>query len=258
MGWLQRLLGFLFGTGGTPSGGGTSTQSSFHLVWHVPPGAPIIAATATLQVDADPEVAELYFWALQASFSDASGSLGGAHTGLQWHPRFPRSRAVNWGGYHDQRFGGAVLDGTESGLPSTTDDRNTRNYDWRSGTPYRFRISPGSRPEAWRASVTDVLAGENIVIRELTCRGDRLTDIVMWSEVFADCDAPSVTVRWSDLRIERTDGTAATITTVETRYQSLAAGGCPNTNSHVDIDSFLQTTNTDRTNQANRRLSPGT
>lgn len=254
MSWLQRLLAFFFGTAQretTPR----ATQSSFHLAWEVPAGPPIIAAEATLLVDADPTVADLYFWALQASFSDSSRSFGGAHTGLQWNPRFPGSRAVNWGGYHDQRFGGAVLDGSESVLPSAPNDRNTRDYPWQPGRSYRFRISPGSVPDRWRASVTDIGTGDTVVIRELECRGDRLTGLVMWSEVFAPCDAPPVTVRWSDLTIERSDGARESVTSVSTRYQAVSAGGCRNTNSRVDGSDFVQTTATERLNPPDTRLS---
>ncbi len=252
MRWLQRLLAAFFGSRPRPAP--RPTQSSFHLVWQVDHAPPIHAVEATLVVDADPLVSDLYFWALQASFSDAGRSYGGAHTGLQWNPRFPGSRAVNWGGYHDQRFGGAVLDGTVSDLPSTPDDRNTRDYAWRPAAPYRFRIERGSAPGLWAARVTDVDRGDTRLIRELECRGDRLTAIVMWSEVFASCDAPSVTVRWSDLVVERSDGTREAVETVETRYQAAAAGGCPNTDSHVDGSAFVQTTNTERIRHPGVRL----
>lgn len=253
MNWLQRLLARFFGTPRpTPT---RPTQSSFHLVWRVPPGAPIHAVEATLSVDADPVVDEVYFWAMQASFSDATGSYGGAHTGLQWNPRFPAARAVNWGGYHDGRFGGAVLDGTSSPLPSTPQDRNTRDYAWSPGSRYRFRIEPASTPGRWLASVTDVASGITTEIRELECGGDRLTAPVVWSEVFAPCEAPSVSVRWEDLVVERRDGGREQITTVETRYQARADGGCANTDSHVEGAAFVQTTNTDRITPAGRSLS---
>lgn len=255
MGWLRRILALFFGTAPrTPSG---STQSSFHLVWQVESEVPILAAEATLVVDADPTVDALYFWALQASFSDAARSFGGAHTGLQWNPRFPGFRAVNWGGYQDQRYGGAVLDGTESALPSSRGDRNTRDYPWRPRIPYRFRIERGSTAGFWAATVTDLDTGDTRLIRELECRGDRLTGVVMWSEVFAACDAPSVSVRWSDLVVEHSDGVRTPVQTVETRYQAIAAGGCPNTDSRVDAEGFVQTTNTDRVHAAGTRLTVG-
>ena len=103
--------------------------------------------------------------------------------------------------------------------------------------------------------MTDLAAGETVVIRELGCRGDRLTSIVMWSEVFASCDAPSVSVRWSDLAIERIDGSVEAVTSVSTRYQAVSAGGCTNTNSRVDGSAFVQTTATDRLNPPQTTLS---
>lgn len=252
MRWLQRLLAAFFGA--SPRRSTRPTQSSFHLAWQVDPEPPIHAVEVTLVVDGDPTVDDLYFWALQASFSDAGRSYGGAHTGLQWNPRFPGSRAVNWGGYHDQRFGGAVLGGTRSDLPSTPDDSNTRDYPWRPAAPYRLRIERGSAPGLWAATVTDMDLDETRRIRELECEGDRLTAIVMWSEVFASCDAPSVTARWSDLVVEREGGGRETVDTVETRYQAVAAGGCSNTDSRVEGTAFVQTTNTSRVRRAGTRL----
>jgi hypothetical protein len=255
VGWLRRILALFFGA--PPRSTARPTQSSFHLVWQVDPEPAIVAAEVTLVVDADPVVDDLYFWALQASFSDAARSFGGGHTGLQWNARFPGFRAVNWGGYHDQRFGGAVLDGTDSPLPSARNDRNTRDYDWRPGAPYRFRIERGSRAGFWAAEVTEVATGQRRIIRELECRGDRLTGLVMWSEVFAACDAPSVSVRWSELVIERGDGRREPVDTVETRYQAVTAGGCSNTDSSVQGAAFVQTTNTERISSAGTRLKIG-
>ena len=259
MAWLQRVLAYLFGTPApeppTPPAASSPTQSSFHLAWVVPPGPPIAAVEATLEVDGDPDVEKLYFWALQASFSDATGSYGGAHTGLQWNPGFPANRAVNWGGYHDRRFGGAVLDGTDSSLPSTPNDRNTRDYPWLPAAQLPLQDQRRLETRLWRASVTDVEAGETVVIRELECRGDRADRAGDVSEVFADCDDPSVSIRWSDLAVERDDGTVEQIETVETRYQGAASGGCLNTNSDTADGGFTQTTNTVRSNQAGTRLT---
>ena len=86
MGWLRRLLSLFFGTTTVAPRPAVSTQSSFQLHWEVDRGLPTVAVEATLEVDADPAVNELYFWALQASFGDGSQTFGGAHTGLQWNP----------------------------------------------------------------------------------------------------------------------------------------------------------------------------
>jgi hypothetical protein len=64
---------------------------------------------------------------------------------------------------------------------------------------------------------------------------------MVWSEVFARCDDPSVTVRWSDLHPHTS--------TIRTSYQRHEDGGCANTRSTFDptTDSWLQTTNQMRT-----------
>ena len=85
-----------------------------------------------LEVVSTPPVAELYFWALQANFHGPAGGTGGAHLGLQWNRAHPENTAVNWGGYQASHLGGAILDGTESGLPSAPSNRNTRDYRWRA------------------------------------------------------------------------------------------------------------------------------
>ena len=104
-----------------PSGNGAS---SFHLGWRLPPGAGhLVAASVTLEVLAPPAGDHLYFWALQVAFPGA----GAAHLGLQWNHRHPGFGAVNWGGYAAD---GSLLAGTESPLPSTPADPNTRDYPW--------------------------------------------------------------------------------------------------------------------------------
>ncbi len=130
--WFSRAPGT-----GEPGKG----VSSFHLWWQDAPPEPVVAVEVTLEVVEAPVVDRLYFWALQATFNDATTDHGGAHLGLQWNPRYPGSRAANWGGY--PKFGqwGAVLQGTPSPLPSTPNDPNTRDYPWQQGVPYRLRIS---------------------------------------------------------------------------------------------------------------------
>ena len=219
--------------------------SSFHLWWRMPPSSPLVEVEAVCEVLVPPRVDELYFWALQTGFSDGRRSYGGAHTGLQWHRRSRRGRAVNWGGYHDPRHGGAELDGSMPDLPALNPSGNTMRYDWEPGRPYRFRIFRAG--DAWRAEVTDVMGEETTVIRDLYAGGDRLTDPVVWSEVFARCAAPSVTVRWSGLRARTADGALVSPRAVSVTYQSPRAGGCPNTTVAADEVGFLQTTCCDRT-----------
>ncbi len=224
-------------SGRPPSPNGAS---SFHLWWD--DRGPFTAVEATLVVERPPATADLYFWALQVGFSTAEGSVGGAHLGLQWNARHPGSTAVNWGGYG--RAGG-LLEGTPSALPSRPHDPNTRDFPWRPGVSYRLRIEPGSGPGWWRGTVTDVAAGQTTVVRELAGGGDRLTDPVQWSEVFAPCDAPSVVVAWREPRGVTPDGVR-----VPTRYrigfQAYRDGGCTNTDVAVGDDAIRQITDVTR------------
>jgi hypothetical protein len=202
--------------------------------------------SATLEVLVPPEVNRLYFWALQVSFVAERKLHGSAHLGLQWHPKFPGNTAVNWGGYGAAQGGTALLRGSPSRLPSARNDRNTRDFDWRSGRRYRLRVtrSPERPPDggrAWRGSVTDLETGAETVVRDLYAAGDALVSPMVWSEVFARCEQPSVTVRWSDLHGVG-EGGEMRPDRVRVNYQSRADGGCDNTTVSVDELGVLQTT----------------
>jgi hypothetical protein len=217
-------------TGRPPSANGAS---SFHLIWEVPTGENLVEVSVSLIVPALPSVRRLYFWALQVSFSDGSG----AHLGLQWGADPPRRlRHVNWGGYGAS---GAELSGGVSNLPSSFENQNTRDFDWEPRRPYRLRISRAK--EGWAGSVDDTL------VRHLDAPGQILRDPMVWSEVFADCDDPSVSVRWSGLDVVTESGRHLPVSSVVARYQSHQQGGCDNTSSCSDGDAFVQTTNTVRT-----------
>ena len=228
-------------TGDPPSANGAS---SFHLRWDGHGDATEVSVT--LEVLEPPTVDRLYFWALQADFADGRGrAAGGAHLGLQWHPQYPGSTAVNWGGYDDR---GAILQGTDAALPSFLGNPHTRDFEWRPGEPYRLRIARVDHPDgsaAWRGSVTDSL-GEETVVRDLLPAGDRILGVVMWSEVFARCDHPSVAVRWSDPLRVRADGSTDAPAAYAVNYQARAEGGCANTDSHADAVGIVQRTNTER------------
>lgn len=215
----------------------SNRASSFHLewVWDGPTPA-LVEAAATLTVVDRPLVEDLHFWALQASFHDGGRRLGGGHTGLQWHRSHPGRTAVNWGGYGAD---GRELGGTVSSLPSATGNVNTRDWAWSAGVPARLRIFRGGT--GWAASVDDV------VIRELRVGGDHLAGLMVWSEVFAACDAPSSTVRWSDLHGRTAQGEVVAPVAVRTRYQSVPDGGCSTSCSFPDgAGSVLQRTATPR------------
>jgi hypothetical protein len=228
--------------------------TSAHLWFDdVPPG-PWRSVSATLEVVVEPSAAHLYFWALQASFTDARGAtFGAAHTGLQWNPRHPGGRAINWGGYGRTADTNSVLAGTRSDLPGIAGDENTRNFSWAPCVAYRFTISPGER--GWRSTVVDTSTGESTVVRELFAGGDRLNGFVVWMEIFAPCDAPTTTVRWSDL-VVADDARAARhhVRAVRTSFPDVS-GGCTNNDSRVDGSGWLQLTNDRRTSRTAHRLS---
>jgi hypothetical protein len=212
----------------------------------MPPSPPLVEVEAVCEVLVPPRVDQLYFWALQTGFSDGRRSYGGAHTGLQWHSRGRTGRAVNWGGYHDPAYGGAELDGSApAALAALNPSGNTMRYDWEPARPYRFRVFRAA--DGWRAEVTDVAGGATTVLRDLYVRGDRLADPVVWSEVFARCADPSVTVRWSGLQARTADGAVVRPRTVTVTYQSPKAGGCSNTTVTADEVGLLQSTCRQRT-----------
>ena len=224
--------------------------SSFHLWWRMPPSAPLVEVSCVLEVLGAPLVERLYFWALQVDFVDEHATTGGGHTGLQRNPRFPGSTAVNWGGYAARELGGDILPGSSSELPGFADDPNTRGYPWGFSRPYRLRVlrSP-DRAGAWRAEITDVLSDKTSLIRELLGGGTYLSAPVVWCEAFADCDAPSVTARWRDLKAVDSQGAKVAPVGVQVNYQSLGAGGCSNTTVLLEGGSVLQVTGVPRTVQ---------
>jgi hypothetical protein len=220
-----------------PSGNGAS---SFHLGWRLPRGAGhLVSAAVTLEVLTPPVVDHLYFWALQVAFPGA----GAAHLGLQWNHRHPGFGAVNWGGY---RADGSLLAGTESPLPSTPADPNTRDYPWQPERAYRLGVRRADEG-AWRGEVTDLVMGDATTVRDLMAAATFLGDPMVWSEVFARCDDPSVRVRWSDFEVVTDGGDRFAPTGVAVNYQSHVDGGCANTNSvRDDRGGVLQLTSTER------------
>ena len=215
-------------SGRPPSPNGAS---SLHLLWHLPRPEPLVEAAVTLTVADPPTVDRLYFWAMQISFAGG----GGAHLGLQWGVGAGgRMRHANWGGYGAD---GSVLDGSASPLPSSFGDANTGVLDWDDG-PHRLRVTRG--PRGWTGWVDD------IALRDLYVDAPTLHSPMVWSEVFAACDDPSVVVRWSNLEVTTASGARVAVDHVRANYQSHAHGGCANTCSWVDGDDFVQATNAPR------------
>lgn len=218
--------------------------SSFHMWWQgVEGNSAVVEVSATLTVIQEPTADRLYFWALQASFLDGNRSFGAGHIGLQWNPRHPHSRAVNWGGYADVADVQSVLTGTLSPLPSTPNDPNTRDYPWRAGAGYRVRIV--KNPNGWRGEITDLDRGVTTIIRDLEAPGDRLGGFVVWSEVFAACDHPPASVEWSDLSVRTADGEVRRPASVRLTFPS--GGDCPNTDVVLTATGLQQRTNATRT-----------
>lgn len=243
MSWLDRLRGAARAPGERTTGLPTSSNqaSSAHLWWRWDGPAPdLVEVSVTFTVVERPVVERLHFWALQASFVEGrppGRRHGGGHTGLQLHPGHPGGTAVNWGGYGAD---GRELEGSVSPLPSALGNPNTRDLHWDAGRPYRLSVHRGNT--GWAASV------DGLIIRDLHVGGDRLTDVVMWSEVFARCDDPSSAVRWSDPSATTRTGSLARPVAVEARYQTVADGGCSNSNSElVDDGGIIQRTNVART-----------
>ncbi|MGH1493346.1 MAG: hypothetical protein ACRBK7_28770 [Acidimicrobiales bacterium] len=251
--WLSKLV--VPGSGGVPgrtTGPPTSSNgaSSFHLSWEVPP-TPLLEVGATFEVLEPPVAPELYFWALQVSFMQGPARRGGAHFGLQYHPNYPNGGAVNWGGYQDV---GGEIDGSVSALPSALDNINTRTYAWQPGRQYRHRIYR-SPDRGWRGSITDLETGVETVVRDLWIDADSMLSPMVWSEVFADCDHPSVAIRWSELDATAVDGSTFRTNSVRLNYQTFGDGGCANSNTSTDHLGFVQRTATERTNPTGARLT---
>lgn len=190
--------------------------SSMHLFWDVPPirGARVVEVRATVEVFEVPRVPALWFWALQASF----GRGGGAHLGLQWHPAHPGSTAANFGGYAQE---GGELAGGPLAFPSALGNANTCDFAWEPSRPYQLAIAEAGEGQ-WSGSID----GE--VVRVLTCAdgGDGLVQPMVWTECFARCDAPPVTVRWSDSAVRTDAADVVAVTAARVNYQSVADGGC--------------------------------
>lgn len=262
-GWWRRLVG---GSAGDPAGRVTGPPrssngaSSFHLRWDV--HGSFAEVSVTFEVLEPPVVDRLYFWALQADFADSATGrpAGGAHLGLQWHPGHPGRTAVNWGGYDD----GGELQGSRSTLPSATGNPNTRDLTWAVGVPYRLTIRrapttdqpPPEGAVAWRGTITDLRAEHEVDVRDLYVRGDVIRSAVMWSEVFARCDDPSVAVRWSDPAAIGADGHVTVPDRLAVNYQTHHDGGCANTDVAVDGTGVVQRTTVPRTTPLGALVRP--
>jgi hypothetical protein len=225
-----------------------------HLYWNMDENlAPLVEASAVLEILEAPTVAKTYFWALQASFTDDNGTdHGAAHLGLQWYPPHPNSGAVNWGGYPPQHSNWQVtLTGSESPLPSTTDDPNTRDYPWQVGVRYRLRIFR-SPTQGWRATITDLSTGTVDLVRDLWLGGNQVKSLIVWTEWFCTRRDPTVSVRWSEFVAIDSYGVAHAPESLTVNHP---ADGFTNT-AHV-VEEFGPHAKVLRSRPALARLRPG-
>ena len=78
---------------------------------------------------------------------------------------------------------------------------------------------------------------------------------MVWSEVFAPCDAPPVAVRWSGFRATTTPGRSRRAGAVHVNYQRRADGGCDNSTALADGGAVRQITGTERVVPQGARLT---
>ena len=98
---------------------------------------------------------------------------------------------------------------------------------------------------------------DDTLVRELDIPATSLSSPIVWSEVFADCDHPGVSVRWSDAEVVTRSGGRMAIRSAIANYQSRRDGGCDNTSSVVEGDAFVQRTSTTRVTAPGTRLDLG-
>jgi len=205
-------------TSGPPTS--SNGASSLHLFWvSKAVTEPVVAIGVDLEVLQTPSVDRLCFWALQATIRSGTAAMGGAHLGLQHHPDYPGGTAANWGGYHgrDSPETGE-LSGSPLAFRSALANPNTCNFDWVPGAAYRLEIQMRA-PGRWAGMVTRIGEGDPIELRVLDCAGDRLTDFAVWTESFADCDAPGAAVRWANPTLTTSSGTLVEIEHAVVNYR---------------------------------------
>ncbi len=105
------------------------------------------------------------------------------------------------------------------------------------------------------STVTDLATDTTTVVRELFVDADHLVAPMVWTEAFADCDAPPVEARWSSLAAATVDGRYVSPTGVTLSYQREAEGGCSNTDTSIEDGWLVQRTATARRHAAGARLS---
>ena len=230
----------------------SNRASSLHLQWQ--PLAALRSVAVDVTIPAYPVVDDLYFWALQASFSGSEGIVGAAHLGLQWHRDYPGRTAVNWGGY---RGDGGILEGSESSLPSALANPHTRNYSWQEGERYRLEISRDQErgPGWWQGEITELGTGTTTHIRSLHGEGEHLVAPMVWTEAFCRCDAEPAAVIWANPTGVGIAGETFRPRSARCNYQSEENGGCSNSDSRALPYGLCQFTGVARTNPTGTELA---
>ena len=136
-------------------------------------------------------------------------------------------------------------------MPSATGNANTRYLSWQPGQPYTLTIERAAGG-GWAETA------DGLRIRTLEAGGDRLDTLMVWSEVFARCDAPPVAVRWSGFRTTTMQGRTVTPVAVHVNYQRRAQGAATTQTALVKGDAVRQITGTKRLVPQDARLPLGT
>ena len=69
---------------------------------------------------------------------------------------------------------------------------------------------------------------------------------MVWTEAFADCDAPRCAVRWLDPIVTTRSGSHHRVGGGRVNYQSVHDGGCSTSNSYRDAAGIVQETGVSR------------
>ena len=133
-----------------------------------------------------------------------------------------------------------VIRATTTAVTAVDGNANTRLFAWEPGVAHRLRVHRSPTGYGWRASVDEV------VVRDLFAGGEHVTGLMVWSEVFAACDDPSVVVRWSRFAAVDEAGTAVVPSAVAVTYQAFGDGGCTNTDVSADDVGVRQVTGVPR------------
>lgn len=203
--------------------------------------------SVTLKIEKEPQVNDIYFWAISADFYDESLRVGMGHLGLYLGDTtardtsyFPYSHGTQWTGYK-------YPTDAPYRITSFPDDNNV-DYSWKQGGAYRLTIKRTSdNPKVWSGYVSDLNNSKTILIGTLNTGGTLMGGVVgVWSEIFAQCNSPSTSVTWSDFEGITEDGTSVKINAFRVNYPKHYSGGCTNTNSELINSEIRQTTNIER------------